>query len=226
MRRASTYGLLVVAAVLLFASQGTAFGYVEHGTSATVLPGDDVHFTVSVFGIDESVKVTRIDAPKNWRVKVDPDHVNVPPTKDYRYIETGDGYRKITSFTVTATVPISADPGDYDLTLVLAGGATQSTINGSGVTVQQRQDFPFTVTVPGDNKRDEPTKSTEKEGSTTVQSGSSGLTITHPDKNRGDAATPTGEVALDAVDPVVFVLLFELMWGIAIIYVLKRRNYL
>lgn len=216
-------GLMI--GIILVSGTAAAFGYVEHDNRATVLPGDATAFRVSLFGTEESVTVTRVKHPADWDVTVDPDHVMLPPTKEYRFIETGDGYRRIVPITVTAPVPIGTEPGEYGITLILTGTQDRR-VAGSGLAVRQRQEITFTVIVPGNDAVTGTAINDSTASEDTGEQVQNGVIITGS-KTGTNTEAPQGAVTeKQDGNTWILLLLFEFTWGIVIIYVLKRKEYL
>lgn len=225
--------LLLVAALLIGTPIGAGFGYVQSGAQAATTPGDEVHVDLYLSGINETVKVTRTDAPASWDVNVSSGQVTFPVDDGFRYMATGGGYRQVVPLTVTAAVPADAAPGDHDITVVLVG--EQAADTADHVAVRQRQDISFTVTVAGATGNQPATPEEQAETEDTMQGNlpaedtSEGMTIVADDTmDTGDNAatsSPTGAVGdMRWGRPVVLLLLFEITWGIVIIYALKRRK--
>lgn len=220
------------------------FGYVTGDTTTEVLPGDEALFAVYVFDTADGVKVMNVDGPDDWSVKVDRERVNVSVNDDYRYVKTASGYQRAVPVTLAADVPLHAEPGTYAITHTLASVEPDTAGNGSQVTFRQRQDIEFTVDVQAtdaertDGTEDE-TDETSGDGSDLDASASDadqavtdadGADIDESGEQDGneddDASGVTGWISTDRVtDPVVLFVLFQIMWGIVLGYVLKRRGY-
>lgn len=216
----------VIAVLLVILIPGVAgFGYIGGTDTATADPGDEVHFKLYLFGTNESVKVTKLVAPDNWRVNISPRRVNFPVEDGFRYIEAADGYRKVVPVRVTATVPKDARSGTHTVTTFFTNRVEKDM--ATGVAVRQVQDIRFDIEVVGSSAGQGLLTTHEKEGvsegAPVTSTKGGGMTLTAP-RTDGEKA-PTGEITKSFWErPVVLLLLFEITWGIALIYVLKRRE--
>ncbi len=230
------HSIVLTGILVLFLPSAAAFGYAQGTMEQTVLPGDEVHFTVYVLGDDLPVKVTTIDAPESWDVNVDPTYVNGTGTGDHRYIETPDGYQKLIPVTLTASVPLHADPGDYPLTVRLVSASADTGLDGSGVAVRHRESLTYTVYVSDDGAQAPDATAPDEEQDSTgsadalPDTGRSGIVVTGDSPDSQAETTDTGiqgQLVVDRVtNPVVLFVLFQIGWGIALGYVLKRRDYI
>lgn len=212
--------------LILFAGTATGFGYLQKDATVAANPGDEVHFETYLFGTNESVKVTTSDIPASWRVNVAPERVRFPVTDGYRYMETGDGYRKAVPVRASLVIPEDAASGQHTITLVLTSSGTERDPE-KGVMVRQLQDVQHTVTVHGGSETASPVKNKEtghtQEPVDTRSSGTGGMTITADGSDTG--SSPDGNSSFWE-HPVVLLILFEITWGIAFVYVLKRKELL
>jgi hypothetical protein len=209
-------GLPFIIALILITPSASGFGYLQETTRERASPGDEVHFGLYLYGTNESVTVTKTDAPADWRVNVDRNHVTFPVDAGFRYMETGNGYRTVVPVQVTATIPPNATAGRHTLTATITGQPTGTPQNQT-VAVKQVQDSSFTVTVASENEgpSQDAVQPVQNEG------GAAGMTITGSDQDDPDAAQETSPAWQN---PVFLLVLFEITWGIAVIYVWKRRN--
>lgn len=205
--------MLAIAAFLLCTHAAAGFGYLQGSTQTRAAPGDEVHFNLFLSGTNESVKVTETDVPTNWRVNVDRKQVTFPVDSGFRYMETEDGYRRVVPLRITAAISPNATAGRHTIAVTLAGQPAAER-KKQAVAVKQVQEIAFTVAVSGENGA-ESVHSVENKG------GATGMTITGRKQDETDAAQDTSS---DWKDPVFLLVLFEITWGIAVIYVWKRRN--
>ncbi len=211
---------LLLCFILLTTPAVTGFGYMQGATQAPADPGNEVHFKLYVFGTNESVKVTRMDAPSDWHVNVDREQVDFPVDQGFRYVTAANGYQKAVPITVSATLSHNATPGTHPITVVLTGERTRAAETNT-VAVRQLQDIQFTVAVTGDTTDTAPVESSHTDTS------GGGLTITAPDStgaNQSQSA-PTGAVTRSIGETPLFLLvLFEITWGIVLVYLVRRRR--
>lgn len=192
----------------------------------TVEPGETVSFKRYVFGSNTSVKVVNVSAPEGWHVNVTPGRVNFPVKKNYRYIQTDEGYRKAASLTVTAAIPWNATNGAHEITVLLQEH-TQGNMTGTRMTVKQMQDFQFTAAVTGSIVGDGQTVESGKQGdqNSVAETGLSQAKQAETNASKS-ASQETTTAAASMTEKhqgyVVSFLVFQAVWVATFLY-LRRR---
>lgn len=215
--------LLLAACTVLILPIVTGFGYLPGETQKTVLPGDKTQFTVYIFAENGTTLHARpVNAPDTWNVMVVPRKITFPVTSGYRQIPTDNGYTRAVPVHISVESPVSAEPGTYPVTVEVAEEVSDG--RESRVTVAQRQDFRFNVRIPGTrgstkeagDSQEQQTRETSHANETNV--GGQGLAITEETASSSDADDGT-----EGRTHLALLLLFELVWGIAVLYIVKRR---
>lgn len=202
---------------------GAAFGYTTTVTEQTARPGDTATFTAYVFADNATLTRTGTDHPDHWTVTATPNTISFPLPDDARRMPAETGYNKVAPIHVTVEVPLTAAPGAHPITVSYAEtGDRQKT--GTGMDVVQVQEFTFTVTVPGTpSEPDETASETNSAGDVEGTASPDAETDANHSTDERVATTPTGRVGAAAA-PWLLVIIFELIWIGAIVYLLRRRG--